>query len=168
MATKPSKGIMSEEHKQKIRIANKGKHHSPNSQFKKGHKGFISNLGKHLSEETRKKISESRRGISSWAKGKTFSAEYRKKLSDAHKGIQAGEKHPLWKDNKAGVVAIHSWVKFRKQKPECCNDCGIKKPPSKLHWSNIDHKYRRNLDDYTARCPLCHRKYDVKNNIRKH
>lgn len=42
--------------------------------------------GKHHSEETRKKMSESNKGKSPWNKGKHYSEETRKKLSDAFKG----------------------------------------------------------------------------------
>lgn len=34
------------------------------------------------------------------------------------------------------------------------------------HWANIDHKYRRLLDDYISMCVSCHRQYDKNNNKR--
>jgi len=74
-----------------------------------------------------------------------------------------GKKHPKWKGEDAGYAPIHSWVKAHKGKPQICIDCG---KPAK-HWSNIDHKYRRNLDDYVERCVRCHRNYDFKNNLYK-
>ena len=46
----------------------------------------LHNLGKHLSEETRKKLSEANKGKPSGMNGKHHSAEARKKLSEAHKG----------------------------------------------------------------------------------
>ena len=33
-----------------------------------------------------------------------------------------------------------------------------------IHWANIDHKYRRNLDDWIGLCAKCHRRYDIENN----
>lgn len=44
--------------------------------------------GKQLSDETRKKMSEARKGIIPWNKGKIdiYSEETRRKLSEAHKG----------------------------------------------------------------------------------
>ena len=41
---------------------------------------------RHISEETRKKMSEARKGKEPWNKGKKLSKEYKKKLSEAHKG----------------------------------------------------------------------------------
>ena len=46
----------------------------------------LHHLGKHPSKETRKKMSEKRKGKPSWIKGKHNSAEARKKMSEAHKG----------------------------------------------------------------------------------
>lgn len=46
----------------------------------------LHHLGKHHSEESRKKMSEARKGKPSWNKGKHLSAETCQKLSEAHKG----------------------------------------------------------------------------------
>ena len=61
-------------------------------------------------EETRRKLSEAKKGKPSWNKGKNLTAEHRKKLSLAHTGVQLspyhrkkigdgerGEKHYRWK-----------------------------------------------------------------------
>ncbi len=58
-------GVPSEETKNKMSEAAKGKHHS---------------------EETRKKLSESHKGKTTWNKGMKMSDEHRKKLSEAHMG----------------------------------------------------------------------------------
>lgn len=51
------------------------------------HKGEKHHMyGKHHSEETRKKISETLKGRPGANRGKKYSAEHRKKLSEAHKG----------------------------------------------------------------------------------
>lgn len=47
--------------------------------------------GKHHSEETKKKISETKCGCISPNKGKTFSDEHRIKLSESHKGYKHSE-----------------------------------------------------------------------------
>ena len=65
----------------------KGQHDSEEPKLKstKNHKGM---LGKYHSEETKKKISESRTGISAWIKGLKgcFSEEHNRKISEYHKG----------------------------------------------------------------------------------
>ena len=73
-----------------------------------------------------------------------------------------GEKHPAWKGDKAKIIAIHQWVKRHKGIPKKCVDCGKEGNDNghKIHWSNVDHKYRRILSDYVARCNPCHIKYD--------
>lgn len=52
--------------------------------------------GKHHSEETRKKISESLKGNIPWNKGRPCTEEAKKKISKANKGKLSGEKHPLF------------------------------------------------------------------------
>lgn len=51
----------------------------------------LHNLGKHTSEETKKKNSEAHKGKPTWNKGKHLSAETRKKLSEANKGKSLSE-----------------------------------------------------------------------------
>jgi len=55
--------------------------------FKKGQPGYWK--GKNLSLQTRKKISESRKGIK-------LSEEHKKKISAHFKGRFVGEKNPMW------------------------------------------------------------------------
>lgn len=40
-----------------------------------------------------------------------------------------------------------------------CSDCGEAK---KTQWANVDHTYRRVLEDYIELCAKCHRLYDRK------
>jgi len=69
------------------------------------------------------------------------------------------EKHPHWKGECASYSSKHKWIYRHKKYPKRCVDC---KKIKKLQWSNVDHKYRRNLKDYKARCCSCHRIYDKK------
>jgi hypothetical protein len=101
---------LSDEQKVKISIARTGKHYPNLSAALKGEKHYW--FGRHHTEETKKKMSERAKGKSkseetrrkisetknrlfqegklhSWAKGKHFSEEHRKKISEWHKG-----KHP--------------------------------------------------------------------------
>ncbi len=50
--------------------------------------------GKHLSEETKKKISEANKGVNSPNYGKHLSEETKKKIGEARKGKYAGVNHP--------------------------------------------------------------------------
>lgn len=143
---------MSEEHKLKIGKANKGKRHTAWNKGKKLSEEHVKNLsishiGISLSEEAKRKVSEASRG-------RKHSKETRIKIAENQKG----EKNSVWKGDFAGYSAMHSWVRKHKSKQKKCSDCG--QSHDKTHWSNIDHEYRRVLDDYTERCPKCHKKYD--------
>ena len=97
---------LSEEHKRKIGLANKGKEFSDEhkrnlSKALKGHKGW--NKGKRFSEETRKKISEAKKGCISWMKGKKHTLEAKNKIGKASKGRipwNKGKKCPETSGNK--------------------------------------------------------------------
>lgn len=125
----------------------RGKYFVNSGTFKKGHQSWLK--GKHLPEEVKKKLSLSLKGR-------------KPNAGSFEKGQFAHDKHPNWKGEKAGKKPIHEWVKRYKQKPLECEHCG--RDDKLLEWCNIDHKYRRELDDYIALCRSCHRLYDIKNN----
>ena len=88
---------------------------------------------------------------------------YRAKVTASRKGKPhfnvRGEKNGMWKQD-AGYTAIHQWVRrWKKDAPKICQQCGTE-TAKKYEWANIDHKYRRVLDDYIRLCTSCHRKYD--------
>lgn len=105
-----------------------------------------SSLGKSMSFESRKKMSAAKKGITPWNKGKKMPQF-------------SGDKHPQWLDDKVGYSGIHVWVKKWKGKPNLCENCGTT-TAKKFEWANIDHKYRRVLEDYIRMCTKCHRNYD--------
>ena len=135
--------------------------------------------GKHHSEETKKKMSEARKGrklseetkrkLSEALKGRKCSEETKRKMSEAKKGEKIGEKNSNWKGDLAKEISkynrIHRIIRRLKPEPECCEVCG--KKTSKLNLSfNRFHKdanpiyYTENPNDYTYRCSSCHQKYD--------
>lgn len=108
-----------------------------------------------------------RTGVNSPLFGKHRSKETKKKISDTRKGKYDDENHPRWKGNEAGNVAIHQWVAKHKPLPEddkceicyqITNENGI----TKLELSNIKvHQYTRNIDDYQWTHHSCHMIYDA-------
>ena len=129
-----------------------------------------------FSEETRNRMSEAKlkKPVKYWT-GKRRSEEDRLKMSIAHLGqtlsperkqklieTHTGKRHWNWKGEGVGYSSLHVWVKRHKGKPKKCIFCGENK--KRITWANIDHKYKRNLNDFIALCMSCHRKYDIKNN----
>ena len=110
------------------------------------------NKGKHHSEESKKKISESN-------KGKKLSEEIKGKISKT----KMGDKNPAWKGDNVGLKAIHMWIAKHKPKPEICEICGEKK---KLELSSKTHEYTRDLEEYRWLCRSCHMKYDYEKGFR--
>ena len=146
--------------------------------------------GKKLSEDHKRNISEALKKIDmgKWLRGKTVSMETGKKKSASMKRLvqlgklktlfkkgvpswcagkknpkMTGENNPNWKGDNAGKVAMHVWVYNHKGRPLKCGVCARTTKETIIDYSNIDHKYRRNLDDYKPMCRSCHRKYDYKN-----
>jgi len=74
------------------------------------------------------------------------------------KGENVGDENNAWKGDDAGVEAMHMWVKKWKGKASCCENCD--REDSFYDWHNIDHKYRRVLDDYISLCRKCHYQFN--------
>lgn len=83
------------------------------------------------------------------------------------KGSTVGTKNINWKGDSAGYGSVHQWVSRYKQKPSSCENCGVSNTDARIEWSNKDHLYRRNLDDYEALCSKCHWAYHKKMGFRR-
>lgn len=95
--------------------------------------------------------------------------EHKRKLSLSQLGKPrpqtTGEKCGVWKGQQAKYAAIHMWVKYWKGEVKMCEKCGkTGLKPRQYQWANIDHKYRRVLDDYIGLCASCHLQYDIEYN----
>ena len=114
-----------------------------------------------------KQTKKHRKKISKMHIGKRPNEETKRKISEAHKCIKmkSGIESSNWR---GGLIArndyngIHLWIESEKGKAKNykCVDCN--KPA--CDWSNIDHKYKKNLNDYMSRCRSCHCKWDKINN----
>lgn len=105
-------------------------------------------------------------------------AEWNKKISDGvkrqhaegrgnSKGFTKEQREKAykitWKGENVSNVGLHQWVRRWKGAPRLCEMCGTT-TAKKFEWANIDHKYRRILDDFIRLCTSCHRKYDYEHN----
>jgi len=133
--------------------------------FYKGHKPFFGMLGKHHTEETRKKLSkshtgkklseETKRKIGLKSKGHIVTEEMRKNISEKQKG----EKHCNWKGEKVSYRTLHNWIVKHYGKANHCEHCG--KLDAKVYdWANISGEYKRDISDYIQLCRKCHCKFD--------
>lgn len=82
---------------------------------------------------------------------------YRKYLSNTFPG--KGKNHPGWKGDDVGYWGLHDWVQDRLGRGYSCSQCGSSK---KIELANLDHKYTRDLSQWTHLCYRCHRKYDMR------
>lgn len=93
--------------RKKLSDAQKGKHYSPKTEFKKGHQV---NLGRKPSEEAKEKMSKSwfKKGDVPWNKGRRLPAKTRRKIGEALKGRVAwnkGKETPQSIKNKLSELA---------------------------------------------------------------
>ncbi len=101
------------------------------------------------------------KGINIWMKGKHNSPR-----TEFKKGDNVGNNHIHWLGDKIGKKSIHKWVKYWKGVPNYCEMCGTNEKRM-YHWANIDHTYKRVLNDYISMCVRCHKKYDYEKNKSK-
>ena len=110
-------------------------------------------------EEHRKRLSEAK-------KGKKLSLKHRLNIGLSqmgrkawNKGVPEGEGN-RWKGDAVGYSGIHMWVRKHLGKAKECTLCHKKANEGKIEWANIDHKYKRDLNDFISLCVSCHRRYD--------
>lgn len=116
--------------------------------------------GKHHSLDARKKISESKRGKSSWNKGKELSEEHKRNLREAHKNRLKGELSPFWKGENC---------KTKQERNDSRYQNWVKQVKKRDNW-----KCRMNNKDCSGHCIVHHilpwrdypeLRYEVKNGI---
>lgn len=127
-----------------------------------------------ITDETRKKLSESHKGIKpskktkakmskiarergfgKWMKGRILSDSTKKKMS------RKGAQNPAWKGGNVGYFALHSWVSRELGRPNKCEHCDTTEVRS-YDWANKSGEYKRDLSDWIRLCRPCHRRYDAR------
>ena len=73
--------------------------------------------------------------------------------------------HLGWKGSSAKHSAIHTWVRRYKGKANKCANLKCSEKSKMFEWANVDHNYRRVLEDYISMCRSCHKIYDIENKI---
>ncbi len=75
-------------------------------------------------------------------------------------GGVTGPAHPSWKGDNLGYIRMHKWVNKVGGHPSLCELCNNIFEDRFMEWSNKDHKYRRDLEDWQRVCRKCHKAYD--------
>ena len=88
--------------------------------------------------------------------GRHHSEEFKRKKSEFMRGRYTGDKAPWWK-NEVGYKALHYRIRKALIKPELCAICN-KKPPHDV--ANISGKYLYELTDWQWVCRSCHMRSD--------
>ncbi len=131
---------------------------------------FCSNICKRKAEKIRltghTPWNKGTKGVmQAWNKGLKTKEETIEKLRTCRK--LKGAEHANWKGEDAGYASKHMWVRRHKERKNKCEFCGKIGNNYQIHWSNVDHKYKRNLDDYRELCVPCHKRYDLDNGLCK-
>ena len=163
---------MSEEQKKKLSLANRGKRHSLETRIKigKGHTGEKHYLyGKHMSENTKKKLSEGHKLkgiIPPSQKGVIQTYEQRVKKSGSNSAIWK-EKNPNWKggttEKNATLRSSFEYKQWRsdvfKRDNWTCQTCRIRGNYLEAHhikrWVNYP-ELRFVVDNGVTLCKQCH------------
>lgn len=65
--------------------------------------------------------------------------------------------NPNWKGDEVKKHPLHSWIRDNFKSNGICDFC---KKEKKTEWSNKDHNYSRNREDWQELCRKCHMQYD--------
>jgi len=162
--------IRTEKHKNSLKVPHKGsgiygRTEEHRKKIGEGLRGNKNMLGKHLSEKTKRKISEyQKKNPTKYWLGKNRPKETKIKMSIAHKGLGKGEKNGMWKGEKAGCSSKHCWINDNYGRPPACEHCQIGNLTGhKIHWANISGEYKRERTDWLRLCVKCHCLFDKQN-----
>ena len=72
--------------------------------------------------------------------------------------FQVGDKNIRWRGDEAGQSAIHKWLNKVRPFTGICEECGA--TGIRTEMSNVDHQWRRVVEDYRELCCRCHYEYD--------
>ena len=147
--------VLTDEQKRKLSEAGKNRKQTDETKRKIG-KG---NNGKKRTEEMKQKQRIIRLNNPTFLKHKK---ECPCSFCKAQRGELSGKNNPKWVNG--DYKEPHVRLLFHKGKASeyKCVGCG----KQAREWSNVDHLYKRILEDYQPRCRSCHNTYDYKYNNR--
>jgi len=72
----------------------------------------------------------------------------------------------MQKSNSRIYKNAHRFIKRKRGMPQECEVCKTNDKSVRYEWSNVDHKYRQKVEDFTRMCTKCHWHYDFEHNLR--
>lgn len=88
--------------------------------------------------------------------GRHHSEDTKRKIGKAN----SGEASSGWKGDKISYNGLHWWIRRHFGKPQLCEDCGT--TIAKIFdWANISGLYSRERSDWKRLCRSCHIKFDL-------
>ena len=124
-----------------------------------------------MSEETKKKISEAKKGKPSWNKGRECNWVKKRMLENNPMKLEHN-KERMRKNNpnqhegeiaykRPDYKAVHAWIIRVLGRPKQCEHCkNIIENPYKINWANISKEYKRDISDWARLCKKCHVLFD--------
>lgn len=67
----------------------------------------------------------------------------------------SSEKHPLWRGDSVGYLALHSWLYRTFGQLKKCSRCKTTES-KRFVWHNISGEYKRDITDWERLCAICH------------
>lgn len=131
--------------------------------------------GRVISEITRKKISESKKGQSSHWKGKNFSTEHKENIRRARlEQFKNKENHPRWRGGISKLpygADFDKKLKLRVKERDgfTCQECALSEEFTyyPLHIHHIDYdKFNNNMSNLITLCCSCHMKTNSNNKMK--
>ena len=108
-------------------------------------------------EEHKRNNGLAHRGKCKYWLGKKRDEETKNKISISKKGTYTGKINHNWIGDNVGYISLHSWVRRNLGTPKKCSKCGTTKPKM-YHWANVSGQYKRSngLKDWIRLCVRCH------------
>lgn len=105
-----------------------------------------------------------------WNKGISWDDDTKEKLRKAHKGRRHSPDTEFKKGqmpvNYGNVTSVSGAHRHIRREYGSANKCEFCESTKHVEWSNKDHLYNIDPDDWQQLCRKCHMEYDVKNNGR--